>query len=57
MAVGALEESVAAGLDVRGRGAIISVTRGIATAPEGAARAARGFRERIEEVRAAVAHV
>jgi orotidine-5'-phosphate decarboxylase len=54
---GALEESVAAGLDARGRGAIISVSRGIAAAPEGASRAARGFRERIEEVRAEVAHV
>jgi len=54
---GALEDSVSAGLDARGRGAIISVSRGIAAAPEGAARAARGFRERIEEVRAAVAHV
>ncbi len=54
---GALEASVGAGLDARGRGAIISVSRGIAAAPEGAARAARGFRERIEEVRATVAHV
>jgi hypothetical protein len=33
------------------------VSRGIAAAPEGAASAARGFRERIEDVRAAVAHV
>lgn len=54
---GALEDSVSAGLDARGRGAIISVSRGLAAAPEGAARAAQGFRERIEEVRAAVAHV
>ncbi|MHB8488546.1 MAG: orotidine-5'-phosphate decarboxylase [Candidatus Dormibacteria bacterium] len=52
---GALEESISAGLDARGRGAIISVSRGIASAPEGAARAALGFRERIEEIRAAVA--
>ncbi|HVC42586.1 MAG TPA: orotidine-5'-phosphate decarboxylase [Candidatus Saccharimonadales bacterium] len=52
---GALEESISAGLDARGRGAIISVSRGIASAPEGAARAAAGFRERIEEIRAAVA--
>jgi orotidine-5'-phosphate decarboxylase len=54
---GALEDSVSAGLDARGRGAIISVSRGIAAAPEGAASSARGFHERIEEVRAAVAHV
>jgi len=54
---GALEESVAAGLDARGRGVILSVSRGLAEAPEGAASAARRFRERIEEVRAAVAHV
>ena len=54
---GALEDSVSAGIDARGRGAIITVSRGIASAPEGAARAARDFRERIEEVRAAVAHV
>jgi orotidine 5'-phosphate decarboxylase subfamily 2 len=54
---GALEESVSAGLDSRGRGVIISVSRGLAAAPEGAAAAARGFRQRIEEVRAAVAHV
>ena len=54
---GALEDSVSAGLDARGRGLILSVSRGIAAAPEGAARAARRFHERIEEVRAAVAHV
>jgi orotidine-5'-phosphate decarboxylase len=54
---GALEDSVSAGLDARGRGAIISVSRGIATAPQGAASAAREFRERIEHVRAEVAHV
>ena len=54
---GALEGSVSAGLDARGRGAIISVSRGIAAAPEGASSAAREFRQRIEEVRAAVAHV
>ena len=53
---GALEDSVSAGLDARGRGAIISVSRGIATAPQGAASAAREFRERIEHVRAEVAH-
>jgi orotidine-5'-phosphate decarboxylase len=54
---GALEEAVGAGLDARGRGVIVSVSRGIAAAPEGASRAARGFRQRIEEVRAAVAQV
>lgn len=54
---GALEESVGAGLDARGRGAVISVSRAIASAPEGAARAAQGFHQRIEEVRAAVAQV
>jgi orotidine-5'-phosphate decarboxylase len=54
---GALEEAVGAGLDARGRGAIIPVSRGIAAAPEGASRAARGFRRRIEDVRAAVAQV
>lgn len=54
---GALEDSVSAGIDARGRGAIISVSRGIASAPEGAAGAARGFHERIEQVRAAVARV
>jgi orotidine-5'-phosphate decarboxylase len=53
---GALEESVSAGLDSRGRGIIVSVSRGIAAAPEGPARAARMFHERIEEVRATVAH-
>jgi len=53
---GSLEESVSAGLDVRGRGIIVSVSRGIASAPEGAGVAARMFHERIEEVRAAVAH-
>jgi len=54
---GALEDSVRAGLDRRARGAVVSVSRGIAAAPEGAAAAARGFHERIEEVRAAVARV
>ena len=54
---GALEGSVSAGLDARGRGIIVSVSRGIAAAPEGAGDAARAFHERIEEVRAAVAHV
>ena len=54
---GALEDSVRAGLDSRGRGVIVSVSRGIAAAPEGARAAAHAYRDRIEEVRAAVAHV
>ena len=54
---GELEASVSAGLDARGRGVIIPVSRGLAAAPEGAASAARALRDRIEEVRAAVAHV
>ena len=49
--------SVGAGLDARGRGIIVSVSRGIAGAPEGAAAAATTFHQRIEAVRAAVAHV
>ena len=51
---GSLEESVSAGLDNRGRGVIVSVSRGIAAAPDGPAAAARQLRERIEVVRAAV---
>ncbi|HEY8672749.1 MAG TPA: orotidine-5'-phosphate decarboxylase [Candidatus Dormibacteraeota bacterium] len=51
---GSLEDAVSAGLDSRGRGVIVSVSRGIAMAPEGAARAAQMLRERIEGVRAAV---
>lgn len=54
---GLLEESVSAGLDARRRGVILSVSRGIAAAPEGAGNAALRFRERIEEVRAAVSSV
>ncbi len=49
---GALEETVAAGLDADGAGAIIPVSRGIATAPHGAAAAAREYRDRINAVRA-----
>lgn len=51
---GSLEDAVSAGLDSRGRGVIVSVSRGIAGAPEGAERASRLFQQRIEEVRAAV---
>jgi orotidine 5'-phosphate decarboxylase subfamily 2 len=53
---GSLEDAVAAGLDARGRGVIVSVSRGIAAAPEGARKAAQKLRERIEVVRSAVAH-
>jgi orotidine-5'-phosphate decarboxylase len=51
---GVLEEAVTAGLDLRGRGVIVSVSRGIAAAPEGPRRAAEALRDRIEVVRAAV---
>jgi orotidine 5'-phosphate decarboxylase subfamily 2 len=51
---GSLEDSVSAGFDARGRGVIVSVSRGIAAAPEGAGRAAAELRERIEVIRAAV---
>ena len=51
---GSLEESVRAGLDGRGRGVIVSVSRGIAHAPEGSGQSAEILRERIEGVRAAV---
>ncbi len=52
---GSLEDAVAAGLDARGRGVIVSVSRGIAAAPEGPRQAALQLRERIEVVRSAVA--
>jgi orotidine 5'-phosphate decarboxylase subfamily 2 len=51
---GSLEDGVSAGLDARGRGVIVSVSRGIAAAPVGAEHAAARLRERIEVVRAAV---
>jgi orotidine 5'-phosphate decarboxylase subfamily 2 len=51
---GSLEDAVGAGLDSRGRGVIVAVSRGIAAAPEGPGAAARQLRERIEVVRAAV---
>jgi orotidine 5'-phosphate decarboxylase subfamily 2 len=51
---GSLEDAVGAGLDSRGRGVIVAVSRGIAAAPEGPEAAARQLRERIEVVRAAV---
>ena len=47
---GNLEEAVAAGLDARGRGAVVAVSRGIAAAPDPRS-AARGLRDRIAAVR------
>jgi orotidine 5'-phosphate decarboxylase subfamily 2 len=44
---GALEVAVAAGLDAWGAGVVVSVSRGIAAAPEGPAAAARRWRELI----------
>ena len=52
---GSLEDAVAAGLDHRGAGIVVAVSRGIASAPEGPGAAARALRERIEVVRSAVA--
>jgi orotidine 5'-phosphate decarboxylase subfamily 2 len=51
---GALDDAVVAGLDVNQRGLLISVSRGIASAPEGPARAAAELRARIEAARGAV---
>jgi orotidine 5'-phosphate decarboxylase subfamily 2 len=48
---GALEGSLAAALDANRGGAIVSVSRGIAAAPQGPAAAAREFRDRINAVR------
>ena len=48
---GSLDETVAAALDADGGGAILSVSRGIAAAPQGAAAAAREYRDRITAVR------
>ncbi len=47
---GSLEETVAAALDADGAGAMVSVSRGIATAADPAA-AARAYRDRISAVR------
>jgi orotidine 5'-phosphate decarboxylase subfamily 2 len=52
---GNLEEAVRAGLDGRGRGVLVSVSRGIAAAGEGAAAAAITLRARIDAVRRAAA--
>jgi orotidine 5'-phosphate decarboxylase subfamily 2 len=48
---GSVEAAVAAGLDAAGAGLVVSVSRGIANAPEGPAAAARHWRERIEAAR------
>ncbi|HWF56867.1 MAG TPA: orotidine-5'-phosphate decarboxylase [Candidatus Dormibacteraeota bacterium] len=48
---GALEASLAAALDGEGGGAIVSVSRAIAAAPQGPAVAARELRDRISAVR------
>ncbi|MDQ6847173.1 MAG: orotidine-5'-phosphate decarboxylase [Candidatus Dormibacteraeota bacterium] len=48
---GHLEDAVGAALDADGAGAIISVSRGIAAAPQGPAVAARDYRDRITAVR------
>jgi orotidine 5'-phosphate decarboxylase subfamily 2 len=48
---GALEASLAAALDSDRGGAIVSVSRGIAAAPQGPAAAARELRDRISAVR------
>jgi orotidine 5'-phosphate decarboxylase subfamily 2 len=48
---GALEASLAAALDANRGGAIVSVSRGIAAAPQGPRAAAREFRDRITAVR------
>ena len=50
---GGLEAALAAGLDADGGGVVVSLSRGIAAAPEGPATAARHWRERIAEPRAA----
>jgi orotidine 5'-phosphate decarboxylase subfamily 2 len=48
---GALEAALEAGLDADGGGALVSVSRGIAAAAQGAAVAARDLRDRINAVR------
>jgi orotidine-5'-phosphate decarboxylase len=52
---GALEDSVAAGLNVHGGGLLISVSRGIGSAPGTYGDTARLLRDRIEAARVAVA--
>jgi orotidine 5'-phosphate decarboxylase subfamily 2 len=49
---GSLEASVAAALDAAGGGVVVSVSRGIAGAPQGPRAASRELRERIAAVRA-----
>jgi orotidine 5'-phosphate decarboxylase subfamily 2 len=48
---GAVEAAVAAGLDADGAGLVVNISRGIASAPEGPAAAARRWRERIAAAR------
>jgi orotidine 5'-phosphate decarboxylase subfamily 2 len=50
---GSLEDAVRAGLDASGAGILVALSRGIATAPEGARAAAAALRERIETARLA----
>jgi orotidine 5'-phosphate decarboxylase subfamily 2 len=54
---GSLEDAVRAGLDASGGGILVSVSRGIATAPEGPAAKAVELRERIEAARTAARSV
>ncbi len=49
---GSLEDTVASALDADGAGALVAVSRGIATAAQGATAAAREYRDRINAVRA-----
>ena len=51
---GSLEDAVQAGLDSRGGGLLLSVSRGIATAAEGPGAAAAALSQRINAVRAAM---
>jgi orotidine 5'-phosphate decarboxylase subfamily 2 len=50
---GGLEAALGAGLDADGYGVVVSLSRGIAAAPEGPAAAARRWRQRIDQARAA----
>jgi orotidine-5'-phosphate decarboxylase len=52
---GALEDSVAAGLNLHGGGLLISVSRGIGSVPGSYGDAARLLRDRIQAARVAVA--
>ena len=48
---GSVEAAITAGLDAAGAGVVVSVSRGIANAPEGPAAAARHWRDRIDAAR------